>query len=63
MNRIDMPLGWQRLAKLLVIGAGLVLSGCASHEKLAVASGPVVPLNPDHWQAAAADLAAPDANQ
>jgi hypothetical protein len=44
------------LALLVLVG----LAGCASHEKLAVASGPVFPLNPDHWQAAPADLAVPD---
>lgn len=44
------------LALLVLVG----LSGCASHEKLAVASGPVFVLNPDHWQATPADLTAPE---
>jgi hypothetical protein len=47
------------LALLVLVG----LAGCANHEKLAVASGPVFPLNPDHWQATPADLAAPDSSK
>ena len=52
-----------RLFKLVALVALLGLVGCASHEKLAVASGPVFPLNPDHWQATPSDLAAPDAGK
>ena len=52
-----------RIFKLVAILALLGLAGCASHEKLAVASGPFFPLNPDHWQATPADLAAPDAGK
>jgi heme A synthase len=48
-----------RIFKLVAVIALLGLGGCASHEKLAVASGPVFPLNPDHWQAAPPDLVAP----
>jgi hypothetical protein len=47
------------VALLVLVG----LAGCANHEKLAVASGPTFPLNPDHWQASAADLSAPDAGK
>lgn len=49
-----------RFFKLVAVLALLGLAGCANHEKLAVASGPVFPLNPDHWQSTPADLAAPD---
>lgn len=52
-----------RLFKFVALVALLGLAGCASHEKLAVASGPVFPLNPDHWQASPSDLAAPDAGK
>lgn len=52
-----------RFFKWAAILALLGLAGCASHEKLAVASGPVFPLNPDHWQATPSDLAAPDAGK
>lgn len=51
------PFGLLRFLALLVL---VGLAGCANHEKLPVAAGPVFPLNPDHWQAAPADLAAPD---
>jgi hypothetical protein len=53
----------RRLAGVLALSATFALAGCANHEKLAVASGPVFPLNPDHWQATQADLAAPDAGK
>ena len=52
-----------RLLRFLALLVFVGLAGCASHEKLAVASGPVFPLNPDHWQAAPVDLAAPDAGK
>jgi hypothetical protein len=52
-----------RIFKLVAVIALLGLGGCASHEKLAVASGPAFPLNPDHWQATPADLAATDAGK
>jgi hypothetical protein len=51
------------LFKLCALIALCGLAGCANHEKLAVASGPTFPLNPDHWQASAADLSAPDAGK
>ena len=54
---------FRRLAGALALSAVWALTGCASHEKLAVASGPVFPLNPDHWQATPTDLAAPDAGK
>lgn len=47
------------IALLVLVG----LAGCASHEKLANASGPVFPLNPDHWQATPADLTLPDGSK
>lgn len=52
-----------RLFKYLALLALLGLAGCANHEKLAVASGPVFALNPDHWQATPSDLATPDARK
>jgi hypothetical protein len=52
-----------RLIRFLALLALVGLAGCASHEKVAVASGPTFPLNPDHWQASAADLSAPDAGK
>lgn len=56
---VAVPLRRRFLALLVLAG----LAGCASHEKLAVASGPVFALNPDHWQATPADLAAPDSGK
>lgn len=52
-----------RLLRFLALLVFVGLAGCANHEKLAVASGPVFPLNPDHWQATPSDLAAPDAGK
>ena len=52
-----------RLMRFLALIVLVGLAGCASHEKLAVASGPTFALNPDHWQATAADLSAPDAGK
>lgn len=49
-----------RLLRFLAILVFVGLAGCANHEKLAVASGPVFPLNPDRWQATPADLTVPD---
>jgi len=43
---------------LLLVTLGL-LAGCADSDPLAVASGPVFPLNAGHWQPAPQDLAAP----
>jgi hypothetical protein len=43
---------------LVLVTLGL-LAGCASSDPLAVASGPLFPLNSGHWQPAAQDLAAP----
>lgn len=51
----------RHLTGVLALSATFALAGCANHEKLAAASGPVFPLNPDHWQATQVDLAAPDA--
>jgi hypothetical protein len=55
--------GVTHLFKLCALIALFGLAGCANHEKLAIASGPTFPLNPDHWQASAADLSAPDAGK
>jgi hypothetical protein len=52
-----------RLLRFVALLIFVGLAGCASHEKLAVASGPVFSLNPDHWQATPDDLAAPDAGR
>lgn len=52
-----------RLVRFLALLVFVGLAGCANHEKLAIASGPVFPLNPDHWQATPTDLAAPDAGK
>lgn len=43
---------------LLLVTLGL-LSGCGNPDPLPVASGPLFPLNPGHWQPAPQDLAAP----
>jgi hypothetical protein len=43
---------------LLLVTLGL-LAGCAGSDPLAVASGPLFPLNPGHWQPTPQDLAAP----
>lgn len=56
------PTSWH-LAGAVIILTACALAGCAHHEKLAVASGSVFPLNPEHWQASPADLAAPDAGK
>lgn len=61
MKRFDRVPTLRCIAVVLALSADFALGGCASREKLAVASGPVFPLNPDHWQATPADLAAPDA--
>lgn len=45
-------------AILLAVTIAL-LTGCSSGDPLAVASGPLFPLNAGHWQPARADLAAP----
>lgn len=45
---------------LLLVTLGL-LAGCAGSDRLAVASGPLFPLNAGHWQAVPQDLAAPPA--
>jgi hypothetical protein len=45
---------------LIVITFGL-LAGCTSPDPLAVASGPLFPLNQGHWQPTPQDLAAPPA--
>jgi hypothetical protein len=51
-----------RLLKFCVIILTLgLLAGCSNSDPLAVASGPVFPLNAGHWQPTAADLASPPA--
>lgn len=49
-----------RVLRLLLILVTLgLLAGCADSDPLAVASGPLFPLNPGHWQPTPQDLAAP----
>lgn len=43
---------------LIIITIGL-LAGCSNPDPLAVASGPIFPLNAGHWQPTPQDLAAP----
>lgn len=43
---------------LILVTLGL-LAGCAGSDPLAVASGPLFPLNSGHWQPAPQELAAP----
>lgn len=45
---------------LILITFGL-LTGCGSADPLAVASGPLFPLNTGHWQPTRQELAAPPA--
>jgi hypothetical protein len=50
-----------RFVRLFVMVAtlGLLLSGCANPDPLAVVSGPLYPLNAGHWQPTPQDLSAP----
>jgi hypothetical protein len=43
----------------LILAMVALLGGCSNSDPLAVASGPVFPLNAGHWQPARQDLAAP----
>lgn len=43
---------------LILVTLGL-LAGCADPDPLAVAFGPLFPLNPSHWQPTPQNLAAP----
>ena len=43
----------------LIFAVVSLLGGCSNSDPLALASGPVFPLNPGHWQPARQDLAAP----
>lgn len=43
---------------LIVVTFGL-LTGCAGSDPLAVASGPIYPLNVNHWQPTPRDLSGP----
>ncbi len=43
---------------LVLVTLGL-LAGCSNPDRLAVASGPLFPLNSGHWQPTSQDLAAP----
>jgi hypothetical protein len=45
---------------LIVLTFGL-LAGCSNPDPLAVASGPLFPLNAGHWQPTPQDLASPPA--
>lgn len=49
------------LRVILMVAAFVLLTGCSNGDPLAVASGPLFPLNPGHWQPAQQDLAAPPA--
>ena len=44
---------------VLLIATIGVLGGCANPDPLAVASGPLYPLNAGHWQPTPQDLSAP----
>lgn len=44
---------------VMVATLGFLLSGCANPDPLAVASGPLYPLNAGHWQPMPQDLSAP----
>jgi hypothetical protein len=44
---------------LVFLVAALTLAGCASSDPLAVAHGPLFPLNAGHWQPSPQDLDAP----
>jgi hypothetical protein len=46
------------LRLLLILGTLGLLAGCSPSDPLAVASGPLFPLNPGHWQPTPQDLAA-----
>jgi hypothetical protein len=49
-----------RIFKFYLVALTLgLLAGCVNPDPLAVASGPLFPLNPGHWQPTAQDLAAP----
>lgn len=49
-----------RALKLVIILVTLgLLAGCAGSDSLAVASGPLFPLNAGHWQPTPQELAAP----
>ena len=50
-----------RHARRLLLLSLLALAACSHTEELAKAKGPLFPLNPDHWQAAAQDLKSPPA--
>jgi len=53
-------LGLGRFLKLvLVLLTFGVLAGCSNPDPLAVASGPLFPLNPGHWQPTSQDLDSP----
>jgi len=43
----------------VVLGLGFLLSGCANPDPLAVASGPLYPLNVGYWHPTPQDLSAP----
>ena len=43
----------------VVIGLGFLLSGCTNPDPLAVASGPLYPLNVGYWHPTPQDLSAP----
>lgn len=44
---------------LIIVTLGVFLSACAAQDPLAVAHGPLFPLNAGHWQPSPQDLNAP----
>lgn len=48
------------LPRVAIVALALLASGCAETHKLAACHGPLVALNPSHWQPTAADMAALD---
>ncbi|WP_408846164.1 type IV secretion system lipoprotein VirB7 [Acidocella facilis] len=49
------------LRAMLVVATFVLLAGCSNGDPLAVASGPLFPLNVGLWQPTAHDLATPPA--
>jgi Outer membrane lipoprotein virB7 len=62
-SRWQRPFPLRRPSTFLSLGVVLVtlgfLAGCANPDPLAIATGPVFPLNSGYWQPTSQDLAAP----